>query len=386
MKSVDQPPAVRIGFFEAMQALLTSLALNIDIQHLRRRMLRFGVLYLRRPRQPDLANSKPIPRSGIYRILLCRPNHRLGNLLLLTPLLVELQRSFPGTQVDLVVGGNQAASLFKAFPNVGNVFRLPRHALREPLRFIRVLRALRRERYDLAIDPDVQSMSSRLLVDRCRASYRIGFTGAKPARGLSRAMQTPVVERHMGQLPVLLLRWAVELPDGAIRYRVPALDLQLTADEREWGRRRLAELLQHEHGAANGEVVAIFTHATGAKRYSDSWWQDMLASLRHQYPESRFIEILPAHARSSFAGAIPGYFSTTPRRMAAIIAATQLFLTADCGVMHLACAARGPAVVGLFSCTDPAVYGPYGGSNHAFSTAGLAPAELCRQIGESIAR
>ncbi len=386
MNGTGPAPAGRRGFAESLPGLLASFAVNFDIQHLRRRVLRFGEQRLHRPRQPDPAISKPIPRSGIYRILLCRPNHRLGNLLLLTPLLAELQRSFPGTQVDLLVGGEQASSLFKAFPNVGNVFRLPRHALREPLRFIRVMRALRRERYDLAIDPDVQSLSSRLVVNRCRASYRIGFTGAKSARGLTRAMQTPAVERHMGQLPVLLLRWAVELPAGAIQYRVPALDLQLTAEEREWGRRRLGALLDQDKGGEEGPTVAIFTHATGAKRYADSWWQEMLASLRRQYPGSRFIEILPAHAQSSFAGAVPAYYSSAPRRMAAIIAATQLFLTADCGVMHLACAARGPAVVGLFSCTDPAVYGPYGGSNHAFSTAGLAPAELCRQIGESIAR
>lgn len=383
MNALDPAHANRNGLVEAMHGLAAYVSARFDIQQLRRRMMHFGVRHLHRPRKSGSALSAPIPRQGIYRVLLSRPNHRLGNLLLLTPLLAELQRSFPGTQVDLVVGGDHAASLFHAFPNVGRVFRLPRHALREPLRFFRVMRALRKERYDLAIDPDVQSLSSRLIVNRSWSSYRIGFAGVKSARGLSRAMPTPSTDRHMGQLPVLLLRWALEGHAQEPMAEVPALDLRLTDDERTWGRKRLGELLGENDGESATETVAIFSHATGAKRYADAWWNEMLASLKRQYPGYRFLEILPAHARSSFAGVLPAYYSSSPRRMAAIIAATRLFLTADCGVMHLACSARGPVVVGLFKRTDPDVYGPYGSGNRALPTAGLTPAQLCQQIGEA---
>lgn len=37
----------------------------------------------------------------INRILISRPNHRLGNLLLLTPLVQEVANTFPDSKIDL---------------------------------------------------------------------------------------------------------------------------------------------------------------------------------------------------------------------------------------------------------------------------------------------
>jgi ADP-heptose:LPS heptosyltransferase len=55
------------------------------------------------------------------------------------------------------------------------------------------------------------------------------------------------------------------------------------------------------------------------------------------------------------------------RRLAAVVANMDGFISADCGVMHLA-AATGTPVLGLFAVTDPAAYAPYGGANAALST------------------
>ena len=41
----------------------------------------------------------------IKRILISRPNHRLGNLLLLTPLVQEVISTFPDSKIDLFVKG-----------------------------------------------------------------------------------------------------------------------------------------------------------------------------------------------------------------------------------------------------------------------------------------
>ena len=347
-----------------------------------RKLARHGLQHIQASDPPGSVVDSPLPRTGIHRILICRPNHRLGNLLLLTPLLAELQHSYPGAQVDLVVGGQRSNALFQSFPNVGSVFRLPRHAFRQPLKFLRVLLAVRRERYDLAIDPDVRSRSSRLLLGRCRTTYRIGFSGIKSAQGLTHAMPIPVAQRHMGQLPVLLLRWAMSRRVGNPT-DVPSLDLSLFEHERIWGRQRLAELLDRSADDPLPPVVALFTHATGAKRYEDAWWMQLFATLHARFPNHAFLEILPVHGHASLAGLVPAYYSSSPRRLASIIAAAQLFVTADCGVMHLACAASGPRVIGLFQRTDPAVYGPYGSGNRAISTLGHSAAELGADIARS---
>jgi heptosyltransferase III len=353
---------------------------GFDVQDLRRRVVSAGMKALSRSAPPPPVQSRHIPRSGIYRVLICRPNHRLGNQLLLTPLIAELQARYPGAQVDLVVGGEQGGPLFSHFPNVGMVYHLPRHALRHPLRTLGVMRKIRHERYDLAIDPDMSSQSSRYLLRRCRATWRLGFCGEKSREGLSLAMPAPIALRHMGKQSVGLLRWAMGEDSCPPAGPLPMLDIRLTDDERAWGRRRLAELLRLVSDAADIPAIAIFAHATGAKRYAPAWWAQILEGLHARYPGCRIVEILPAHGESSVVSGIPGYYSSDARRMAAIISATQLFVTADCGVMHLACAANGPAVVGLFQCTDPDRYAPYGKGNMAISTRELSPSAVCERI------
>jgi heptosyltransferase III len=359
---------------------LRHVRLGVDVQALRRRFVSSCMKALSRPAPSALTQSEHIPARGIYRVLICRPNHRLGNQLLLTPLIAELQTRYPGAQVDLVVGGDQGPPLFSRFPNVGTVYRLPRHAFRHPFRTLGVLRKLRRERYDLAIDPDQSSQSSRYLLGRCRSTWRLGFSGEKSREGLSLAMPAPVALRHMGKQPVGLLRWAIGAEAGPSNAELPTLDIRLSDDERAWGRRGLAELLRIDAAAAGIATIAIFAHATRGKRYAPEWWAQILDGLRERYPGCEIIEILPAHGESSVVSGIPGYYSSDPRRMAAIISATQLFVTADCGVMHLACAARGPVVVGLFQCTDPERYAPYGGANIAVSTVELSPSAVCERI------
>ena len=354
-----------------------------DIQNWRRHLVRAGVRLLSRTKEQPVMLAGSIPGKGIYRILICRPNHRLGNQILLTPLVAELQTRHPGAQVDLVVGGDQGKALFSAFPNVGTVYALPRHAFRHPLHVIGILRTLRRERYDLAIDPDALSQSSRLLVRCCKSRHRIGFYGEKSAHGLSLAMPPPLDQRHMARQPVALLRWAMGESMKASSAEESPLDIRLSDEERAWGKTRLAELLQIEPSMRECKTIAVFAHATAAKSYSQTWWSRMLSELRERYPGHCFIEILPAHGHSRLEGCLPGYYSSSPRRMASIIAATRLLVSADCGVMHLACAARGPRVVGLFKCTDPEVYAPYGGGSLALSTRGLSITAIGERIQQA---
>lgn len=352
-----------------------------NIQHLRRQLV--GFLGRSSP-QGNPGSALPegsIARKGLYRILVCRPNHRLGNLLLLTPLLSELARDYPGAQVDVIVGGDQGRTLLGGFPNVGTVYALPRHVVRQPGQFLRVLYRLRQQHYDLAIDPDVSSQSSRMLVNFCRASHRVGFAGRKPPGKLDCAMPTPDSTRHMGQLPVALLRWAIgEQKPHLVGGSYPALDLRLTAAERSWGRQKLDAMLGSGQDRDRLPVIALYTHATAAKLHERDWWLQMLVALRSRFPNALFVEILPAHGQSGLDQSLPGYYSSKPRRVAAVIAATRMIVAADSGIMHLACATRGPAVIGLFQCTDPEVYGPYGPGNRAVWTDGQLPIDICNQL------
>jgi hypothetical protein len=71
--------------------------------------------------------------------------------------------------------------------------------------------------------------------------------------------------------------------------------------------------------------------------------------------------------------------------MAAVISATDCFVSADCGVMHLG-AATGTPTVGLFTVTDPALYEPYGASNISLLVGQDSPARVADQIVKHIQR
>jgi len=52
------------------------------------------------PNRAIALSRQPTLTSTPSRVLVCRPNGRLGNTLLLTPLLQELERVFPGAEID----------------------------------------------------------------------------------------------------------------------------------------------------------------------------------------------------------------------------------------------------------------------------------------------
>ena len=58
-------------------------------------------------------NYDLVNKEDIKRILICRPNHRLGNQLLITPIVQELIEIFPNIKIDLFVKGNIASVILK---------------------------------------------------------------------------------------------------------------------------------------------------------------------------------------------------------------------------------------------------------------------------------
>jgi heptosyltransferase-3 len=308
-----------------------------------------------------LCRSGRLPLSGIYRILVCRPNHRLGNMLLMTPLIAELEQRYKGAEIDIVAEGPAACDVFATYFSVRNIYCLPPRGFKRPLAFLAMIAKIRRNHYDLIIDPCVGSTFSRVLTRAFRGRCKLGFDDAAAPRGLTHVVPTAAAPRHMAKRPVSLLRWACAGEADAAP-DVPPLDICLTAAEQAQGRAMLDTLLLTTTTPPAGLTIGIFANATGAKRYPGPWWHAFIDALRQAHPQCAIVEIIPGHGRSMLDGAWPGYYSTSIRRMSAVMSALDVMISADCGVMHLAVASRVPTL-GLFSVTDAAVYGPYGGGD-----------------------
>ncbi len=89
--------------------------------------------------------------------------------------------------------------------------------------------------------------------------------------------------------------------------------------------------------------------------------------MKMHFPDYLFIEILPVENISMLNFSIPSYYSKDVRKIASVIANTDIFIGADSGMMHLASASL-TKTIGLFSVTDVYTYSPYGNGSTAIDT------------------
>lgn len=322
--------------------------------------------------------SRWLPRTGIHKILVCRTVHTLGDSLTLTPLLQELGALYPGAEIDIVNGSPVAQSIYGQFFSVRRIFQLPAHALRHPLRAIGAIRAMKRNHYDLVIDPDPESQSGRLLALWAKADYSVGFAGSRKSGRLTHEVPVPLEPRHKGTLPVYLVRSAIGEPPGQREY--PRMDIQLSVAERRQGRQTLDRLNRRQSIPAGGRGnIGIYAFATGKKNLGSAWWNRFLRVFEPAAAEYSLIEILPAFGHSPLDSRYPGFFSSDVRKLASVLANLTLYVSADCGVMHLASAA-GARTAGIFTITPLCEWGPYGNSNRAVDARGRAPEQVAGDI------
>lgn len=337
-------------------------------------------------RVSSLQSSTPL--KGIYRILVCRPNHRLGNTLLLTPLIAELERTYKGAEIDILSEGPIAAEVFSTFFSVKNIHCLPRRGFKHPWAFLSLLFRMRKIRYDLIIDPCLGSNFSRAMTKFLDGRYKLGFDDRVGGAGLTHAVPRSVAMPHMARRAINLVRWIGKRTDGDDK-EFPSMDIRLTANEREQGKGFLAGIVSDSDRSITRPLLGIFANATGAKRYPQAWWGEFIAVLAERLPHAGIVEFVPMHGKSMLDSAWPAYYSSDIRRMGAVMAAVDLVVSADCGVMHLA-EASGVPTAGLFCTTDPAVYEPYGHGSGALHTRGLSARDCAERIvdayGEVFAR
>ena len=74
----------------------------------------------------------------IKRVLISRPNHRLGNLLLITPLVQDVIATFPDCKIDLFVKGGLAPIVFQNYENINYIIELPKKPFKHLIAYFQV--------------------------------------------------------------------------------------------------------------------------------------------------------------------------------------------------------------------------------------------------------
>ncbi|MBV8820597.1 MAG: hypothetical protein JO022_19715, partial [Acidobacteriaceae bacterium] len=141
----------------------------------------------------------------------------------------------------------------------------------------------------------------------------------------------------------------------------------------------LKRVLDASGRSLSGGVIGVFANATGPKLQSPSWWASVLDVLERRYPQTAFVEIVPAFARSMLRERYPMFYCSNLRRLAGLLSQLSLFVSTDCGVMHLACASGTP-VTGIFTVTDSSEWGPYGPHDCVIDASELSPECVANRI------
>ena len=265
----------------------------------------------------------------------------------------SLREVAPGTHLGWVVHP-LAAPLVEGHPDVARVHLWPRDGGLGG--FLRLVRELRRERYDTAVD--LQRIQKSALLARLSGAPRVvGFAPerVKEASWLwtGERIAVPRDARH-----VLELYLAAARHFGAAA-RVPRHRFARDEAAEAW-----AEALLGELGRAPGLVNL------GASKPANRWEPERFGRLARALVEELDVPVCltggptdrPAAERArAEAGArvrdLVG--ATSLRQLVALSRQARLFVGCDTGPMHLA-AAVGTPVVALFGPADPARTGPFG--------------------------
>tara|TARA_B100000768_G_scaffold30487_1_gene28971 strand:+ start:130 stop:1188 length:1059 start_codon:yes stop_codon:yes gene_type:complete len=317
-------------------------------------------------------------KTKINSILICRPNQRLGNLLLTTPLLQELITTFPDCKIDIIVKGNLANQVFKEYSNIQNIIILPRKPFNELVKYLKIFFSVKFKRYDLVINGEKESLSGKILTYLSKAKYKIYGSLEHQSNLMSK-----VDFQHMAKNSVYNFRYYLDqIGYLSSKSEVSGLDLKLTKSEILKGK----EILENLVPDLNKKTILIFTYATGSKCYSKDWWNSFYEKLKFRYSDSyNILEILPVENVSQIDFKTTSFYSKDIREIASVITNASLFIAADSGIMHLSSASKS-TTLGLFSGGREFLYKPYSNRSFSFNTGKKSIESLIIEVDETLSQ
>ena len=340
------------------------MSIKTRANHLRRKLFKQLTRNLFTP--PVTGQEK---LGDVKRVLIIRPNHRLGNVLLITPLVQEVLTIFPEAEIDLFTKGGIAPTVFKNYPPVKRIIQLPRKPFKELFRYMRGWNDLLHKRYDLVINAVSNSSSGKLALKLANAAVKL------PGELLEAIKHQYPQHRHIALYPVYSLRSDMAKLGKSVDWGpTPYLDLKLSDDELRHGREVLRSVTKDDR-----PTIALYTYATGDKCLPPSWWEPFYRQLVREFAQYNIIEVLPVENVSQISFRAPSYYSKDIREIGSVIANTIIFIGADSGIMHLASASRVPTI-GLFGVTDIEHYKPYNPGSMGVDIKNLELEELMTHV------
>lgn len=282
----------------------------------------------------------------------------LGDIVHSLPILPALRRLFPLARLSWVVNA-PFRSLLDGHPHLDRVIAFERGGWhlspRGALGMLRVCNQLFQQKFDLAID--LQGLlRSGLMTAATRAPVRVGISNAREG---ARFCYTHLVDASRLELHAVDRICRVVAALGLVDFE-PSFHIPTSAHERRWAAESLTLVPRPR---------LVFN--LGARWLTKRWPPEHFAELARR-AVSEFGAGLIAVGSSSDRPLVADFRShlgtlplldlsgqTSLLQVAALAEQSDLFISNDTGPLHLA-AAAGASVVGIYTCTNPRLTGPYG--------------------------
>jgi ADP-heptose:LPS heptosyltransferase len=291
--------------------------------------------------------------SSIKKILVIRQDDRIGNPVLVTPLLIALRKNFPRAKISFLAS-EVSAELFSGSKLTDELLVLEKKRyIRNPLAFLLNIVRLRKKRFDLAFDcsdENTLSFGHGMWIYLSGAKYRIGHKRDRSDLFLNIEVPPVNYNRHATEMHLDLLRFLI--PE--ISEELPFLEVR--REEAEYIREYLKKM------GINSEdfLVGINLGGTGKKKWGFENFIELGNRLKRENvkvvyfwgpQEKNWVKNLNNTEVLKEILPLP--------KLSALLKRCNLFVSSDSGIMHLATAVGTPTL-GIFIHSDPRKFGPKG--------------------------
>lgn len=322
---------------------------------------------------------KSVPLELIRRVLLIKLRH-IGDVLLAAGTCKALKEACPRARISVMVPLGTEAMLTE-HPDIDEVIPVKRDG--DWLENLRLIRRLRRGRFDLAVnmtEGDRGAILACLSGARFRFGIDPGSRGFKGKRFLYTHLIQPVYDgRHRALMDLDVL-----MPLG-IHDRAPQVELFVSREDQAFMDRWLGE----QRLLPDRPFVVV--HPTS--RWLFKCWRDEAVARVVDHLERNSVRVVltsgPDPRETEKLSSIVALCRSNPlvlsgrltlKQLAALLRRSTLFFGVDTAPMHMA-AALGKPVLALFGPSDSKVWGPLAPIRRIIDRSGDYPCIPCRQDG-----
>ena len=336
METISNRSAISLHCPQWLIGLRRSSALRLlgkGIEWNCKRLIHMLVMWFLKPCSP----VDPASLNNIQRILLLRPNFRIGNALISTSLVLALRERFPAARLDYV-GTDTTSILLQNLP-LDHLFEMSRSFIVRPWAYLRLLKVLHEQQYDLVVQIGRGSFTGMTYMNFLNARYRVG--AGKWSKAVCNIRVDLSGAKHAYDRPIAVARTLGLSCRNRPFYAT-------TQEERENAMKRLS-MVRLSNGNNTVPFAALFIGGHKDKRWPIECWIDLADKLRQAH--KRIILLLGPEevsmgpkVREALGPSISVLDPLPLRDFAAVLQQARLVVTPDTGPMHLAVALDVPTI------------------------------------------